>query len=124
MRIVHAIFCLILVAFTLVQYNDPDFYFWMPIYGVPAVLAAIAAWSPAALSRLSMQTTIGICTVLSIIGTYVFWPHDNDFWRKEVFWESEAAREGMGMMIVTVALLLLATSALRRSSRADELRSG
>ena len=41
MRIVFAIFCIVLVAFVAVQYNDPDYYFWMPVYGVPAVLAAM-----------------------------------------------------------------------------------
>ena len=116
MRIIHAISCLLMLAFTLVQYNDPDFYFWMPIYGLPAVLAAIAAWSPDALRHLGMQACVAIGTVLAIFGTFIYWPRENFFWRQSVWWQSEAAREGMGMMVVTVVLLLLALGAwLRRT---------
>ena len=124
MRIIHAIFCIVLIAFTVVQHNDPDFYFWMPVYGVPAILVAIAAWSPGSLSLLAMRASITVCAVLGVIGTVLLWPREENFWRQEVWWESELAREGMGMMIATVALLLLATSTVRCWSRQDQRKSG
>jgi len=68
-RIIHAMSYIILVAFTFVQYNDPDFYFWMPVYGVPAILIAIATRSPAALGRRPVQVCIAVCAVLGVNDT-------------------------------------------------------
>jgi len=34
-----------------------------------------------------------------------FWPQTPGFWHQEVWWVTEEAREGMGMMIAFIALL-------------------
>lgn len=114
MRIIHAVLSIVLIAFTLVQYNDPDYLFWMPIYGVPAILAAIAAGSPHSLHHSAMRVCISLGAVLGVIGTIIFWPREEFFWRQSVWWQSEVAREGMGMMIVTTTLLILAAGVIRR----------
>ena len=42
MRIFNGIFILIFVAFAALQYNDPDPYIWIPIYGYAAFLCYLA----------------------------------------------------------------------------------
>jgi hypothetical protein len=42
MRIFNFIFFIIFVLFAAVQYNDPDPYVWIPIYGYGAVLCFLA----------------------------------------------------------------------------------
>ncbi len=69
--------------------------------------------------RLAGLLSIVASIVASIVGTLWFWPTEEGFWQREVWWESETAREGMGFMIVTVALLVVAFSAwlTRRGGR-------
>lgn len=114
MRIVHIIFCVLLLLFTAVQYNDPDFYLWMPIYIVPALWNGIAAFKPTQLQNGSARTALMVCIVFALIGTALYWPQDEGFWRKEVYQQSESAREGMGMMIATLGLLMALPATGRR----------
>ena len=44
MKILYAILSIILLSFVIVQYNDPDPFLWIPIYGYGAVILALAAW--------------------------------------------------------------------------------
>ncbi len=46
-----------------------------------------------------------LTTVAAMAGTVYFWPRMPGFWRHEIWWEEETAREGMGMMIVVMFLL-------------------
>ena len=46
-----------------------------------------------------------VSVVMSAAGVVYFWPETPGFWRMEVWWETETAREGMGM---TIAMLVLA----------------
>ncbi len=111
LQIINAFLCVLLIAFAAVQYNDPDFYFWVPVYLLPAALAGLAAYRPQRLHNPPFSAVLLVCIVASIVGTLWFWPTEEGFWRREVWWESETAREGMGFMIVTVALLVVAFSA-------------
>ncbi len=45
MRVLNIVLLLLMVLFALVQLNDPDGIVWLIIYAVPAVWAAIAAFS-------------------------------------------------------------------------------
>lgn len=105
MRILSAIFCILLVLFTLVQYNDPDALFWGLIYGVAALWCGLAAFRPAVLARPLWRGLYAATLALSVVGVAWFWPTTPGFWRQEVWWETETAREGMGMMIVLIALI-------------------
>jgi hypothetical protein len=111
MRVVNGFMCVLLAAFGAVQYNDPDFYFWMPVYAVPAVWAGLACYRPRRLSSPIARALLGLSLAAAVAGSWWFWPREAGFWQQEVWWESEPAREGMGMMIVTVALLLVVVSA-------------
>ncbi len=103
--------CVLLIAFAAVQYNDPDFYFWIPVYLLPAGLAGVAAYRPQRLNNLPFSAVLLVGVVASIVGTLWLWPTEESFWHREVWWESETAREGMGFMIVVVALFVVAFSA-------------
>jgi hypothetical protein len=111
MRVVNGFMCVLLVAFGAVQYNDPDFYFWMPVYAVPAVWAGLACYRPRGLSNPVARALLGLSLAAAVVGCWWFWPRDPGFWKQEVWWESETAREGLGMMIVTVALVLVVVAA-------------
>jgi hypothetical protein len=46
MRLVHAVFLTILVLFAALQYNDPDWYYWGPVYLLAAAWSFLAMRQP------------------------------------------------------------------------------
>lgn len=114
MRVVYGALCVVLLLFAAVQYNDPDPEIWIPIYGIPGVLAGIAAWRPGAVQYGPLRAVVLAGTVLALLGVYHYWPQSEQFWNIDVWWEDEEAREGMGMMIVAVTMLAVAIPALMR----------
>jgi hypothetical protein len=123
MRYVNIVLALLMALFAFVQLNDPDATVWIFIYLVPGILAAIAAF------RLNILTTSGGTAVLaalalaSIAGVAYYWPTTPGFWRQEVWWETETAREGMGIMIVAIVMIVVfytAWSARRRVNVPDQ----
>ena len=58
-----------------------------------------------------------LTTAAAVAGTVYYWPRVPGWWRKDVWWNEETAREGMGMMIVTVTLLVILFTAWRARSR-------
>lgn len=117
LRAVNGLLCVVLVAFAAVQYNDPDFYLWMPVYGLPAAWAGIAAYDAGRLRRSPAAAALALCILAAVAGTVWLWPTEAGFWHRQVWWESETAREGMGMMIVTSGLLVVAVTALVHRDR-------
>lgn len=118
MRVLNGILSIMLIGFALVQYNDPDIFLWVPIYGIPAAWRAMAAYRPQRARRRSSSAALTACIAVAIVGTVISWPTEAGFWRREVWWDSETAREGMGLMIVTVSLLVAAaTDSLAGRSR-------
>ena len=117
MRLVNGLLCLVMVLFAAVQYNDPDLAFWIPVYAVAALWAGLAAYRPALLCGLWPSLGLAACLALAVGLTVGFWPGDAHWWRQEVWWQSETAREGMGLMIVTATLLVVAASRLITRSR-------
>jgi len=123
MRYVNIVLALLMALFAFVQLNDPDATVWIFIYLVPGILAAIAAF------RLNVLTTSGGTAVLaalalaSFAGVAYYWPTTPGFWRQEVWWETETAREGMGIMIVAIVMIVVfytAWSARRRVNVPDQ----
>ena len=39
MKYIHLVIALLFFIFAIVQYNDPDFYIWMPVYGILTFVA-------------------------------------------------------------------------------------
>ncbi len=113
MRIVNGVLCLLLILFTVVQYNDPDYLLWGLIYGIGAVFTGLAAYRPGLFASPRLATVFALFLAASFGGVYYYWPATPGWWMKDVWWETETAREGMGMMIVTVALLITGLTVLR-----------
>ena len=44
MRYLNGFFCILLILFAAVQYNDPDFALWFSIYAMAAAWAGVAAF--------------------------------------------------------------------------------
>jgi hypothetical protein len=109
MRYLNGFICALLSLFAIAQYNDPDAIVWILIYGVPAVWAGLVAWRPVSLSRSSTALgALGACLALALAGTIYMWPAEFATW-----WDAEEVREGMGLMIVTLALLFVALTIWR-----------
>ncbi len=117
MRYLNGFFCVIMILFVAVQYNDPDYALWMVIYGVSAFWAGAAALRPAVLGRGFYAAGLVLTTAAAVAGTVYYWPTAPGWWRKDVWWIEETAREGMGMMIVTVTLLVVLFTVWRARSR-------
>ncbi len=113
MRYLNMLFGLAMLGFAVVQYNDPDALLWIIYYSIPAVWALLAAFRVAALRSASgkrwLWVSIAVWTALVIY----YWPSMPGFWRREVFMVEETAREGMGLMLAWLSLLVALFSALR-----------
>ena len=120
MRYLNGGLCLLMVLFAAVQYNDPDGVFWMPVYLVPAAWAGLAAYRPQLLRDPWPSIGLAGCLVLAVAGVFYFWPQDPGWWRQDVWWESEAAREGMGFMVATATLLVVALTRSHESRRSAD----
>lgn len=107
MRPVNAILMLLMILFVAVQYNDPDGKLWMALYAIPAVWTAIAVFKHTALGTRIGKTLLGLCLIASCFGIYWFWPDVPGWWQQAIWWETETAREGMGMMIIAIVLAIV-----------------
>jgi hypothetical protein len=118
MRYVNILLGLLMLSFVAVQYNDPDGPLWMAIYMLPA------AWAFAAALRLEkVRSPAGMKWLWASLAAYAalvvfYWPEAPEFWRKDVWWNDEEAREGMGVMIGFAVLLAVLASALRKPAPA------
>lgn len=113
MRIASGALALILLLFAVAQYNDPDGLFWAVAYGVPALWAVGAAIAPSALRGTMPTVLFAACAIMAFAGVYYFWPQADAWWRQDVWWYDEAAREGMGLIIVAGSFLFLAVAMFR-----------
>jgi hypothetical protein len=115
MRYVHILLGLLMVAFAGVQYNDPDTLLWVAIYSVPAAWAFATAFKPAWVHCLAGERLLWLSVAIGVGAMVFYWPTVPEFWRKDVWWVEETAREGMGVMIaVAVLLVVLATVLVRK----------
>jgi hypothetical protein len=111
MRYVNGFFCVMLTLFALAQYNDPDAVLWFLIYAIPAAWAGLAAFRPDLLAP--RPPTIGayaLCLAAAVLGSVYLWPSLPENWI-----HVEEEREGLGVIIVTVALLVVGWTWWRRS---------
>jgi len=113
MRIVNGVFCLMMILFTAVQYNDPDYLLWGAIYGSAALFTGFAALRPRAFTSGPVTASYIVALVAAFGGMIYYWPTTPRWWVREVWWVTETAREGMGMMIVVLAMLLAIPVILR-----------
>ncbi len=123
MIVLNSLVCLLMLMFALLQYNDPDPWLWATIYAIPALWAGLTAVSPTLTRRKSARRLLGLCIALALVGVGLYWPDVPGFWEPAIWWhgdlamttsQAELAREGMGMMIALVALVITYLSQPRR----------
>jgi ABC-type Na+ efflux pump permease subunit len=108
---------LVMVLFMAVQYNDPDGALWMSVYAVPAIWCAMAALRPQWFQMFTIRIALQASIFLSVVAVIWFWPDAPEFWTKVVWYDTEGAREGLGVMIVAIVLVIVWwTVCSRRSS--------
>jgi len=104
-RVFFGIWSLIFVVFALLQFNDPDPEIWVTIYGLAAIMCALAV-----LGKFHVPTLLLISTASFIGGMYLFPTSVSDWIIQE--WQQadltmktvdmEEARESFGLLIVSV----------------------
>lgn len=117
MRWLNIFLCLLMLLFIGVQFNDPDGPMWMLIYAVPMLWAGFAAFRPVALSRKLPGLLLLACIAAALAAMVHYWPKTPGWWKSEVWWEVETAREGMGMMIVALVLAVAWLTAFLSTGR-------
>ena len=97
-----------MLPFLCVQYNDPDGPMWILIYAVPTVWSGLAAFRLNNVLSSDYIASLSISVAIILVLTGYYWPTTPNFWQEDVWWVTETAREGLGMMIASFVLLVAA----------------
>jgi hypothetical protein len=108
-----------MVLFGAVQYNDPDGLLWMGIYAVPALWCGVGLFWRKVFKNKGIIALYWASVVMAVAGVVYFWPLTPQFWTKDVWYNVETAREGMGLMIVLIVLLVVSFSARKNVTLED-----
>jgi Transmembrane family 220, helix len=118
MRVPCGILAGLLLVFAAVQWNDPDPVFWAAAYGAGAAWCGFAAFSPRMLGRAPARALSLPALGCALWGVAAFWPDSERWWSVAVWWperSGEAAREGMGMMVLALAMTAAALAGRDRA---------
>jgi len=119
MRYVNGFFCVVLTLFALVQYNDPDAALWFLIYGIPAAWAGLAAFRPDLLApRPRTIAAYAVCLAAAVLGSLYLLPSLPENWI-----HVEEEREGLGLILVTGALIVVGWTWWRRNRNLSPSRA-
>ncbi len=72
MKLFNLLFCLLFIISAGLQYNDPDPYVWIPIYGYGAVLCWLA-FRGKYYSRACLAGILGVCCICRVFILYCRW---------------------------------------------------
>jgi hypothetical protein len=116
MRTVHVVLCGTLLLFAALQYNDPDWYYWGPVYLLAAMWSCLAGLAPQQM-RSSLLARIGapLSIVLFLLGFVSLAGQIGPDW---IY--NEEARESLGYLICAVTTALAIWDARRRGSAEAE----
>jgi hypothetical protein len=113
-RYLNVLLGLLMLVCAALQYNDPDALLWIVYYIVPAAWAFLAAFR-LDIVRSTLGTRLLWASVVVWLGLVIYyWPQMPGFWRGEVFWAEETAREGVGLMIAWVVVLVAVFTARKK----------
>lgn len=117
LRALAAVMCALFLLSLAVQYNDPDPYLWMPIYGLAAVLAGLGS-----AGRLPLWPNAAALLLFLVL--FALWSPSLVSARHEAFanWRmqvatDEAPREAMGLALCAIWSAVQTAAALRRRDR-------
>ena len=113
MKLLNIAAMALMILFAVVQYNDPDGLLWVAIYMVPAVWAGLAAFKLDRVSHGRPFHLLVACFVAQCAVMVYYWPTTPGFWRQDVWWSTETAREGMGAMVAVIAIAVALASVWR-----------
>jgi hypothetical protein len=109
MKILNIILCIMFLLFLGVQYNDPDPYLWMPIYGFVAYVCGLAATGK--YNKMFILIGLGILCIytLTYIPDFIDWikmgmPSIVETMKAEKSYV-ELTREFGGLIICDIVLL-------------------
>jgi len=68
------------------------------------------------LSSTAGRALLGAVLLCLFVATVMHWPEQEAFWTREVWWEEETAREGMGLLIALLVSAVAIPSTLRRDN--------
>jgi len=120
MRYVHVTFLAILVFFAALQVNDPDWYYWGPVYLLAAVWSGLALWRPGAFARSQAVAAGAAISIVLFLAGFAWlarelgpgWIHN------------EEARESLGYLICAATTAFALWEARLRSRRATADAAG
>ena len=119
MKFIYILLLITMLAFTGLQYNDSDGLYWAIIYLVPAIALAFAAFAPWRLQSTLGRLLLVIAVLILAFGVYVYWPQKALFWQKDVWWDDEPVKEGMGVGIAYLCTCLTLPLAFRKKATKD-----
>jgi len=119
MRYINVFLSCLMILFMLVQYNDPDGILWMMIYAVPALWCGLAGIRPGLLGLQSLRNLLLLSLASTLAGIVYYWPKSTRWWSIDVWYETETAREGMGMMVILIVLMFVWVSTRRNTGASN-----
>jgi uncharacterized membrane protein HdeD (DUF308 family) len=116
-RIVNTILGVLMIAFAAVQLNDPDSAIWIVYYLIGAAWALLAAFKNAWIRSPLGKGLLWLCILVALGGVIYYFPQMDRFWERDVWWNEETAREGMGVMILLFVMLVALISSRSRAPK-------
>ena len=120
MRWLYAVFLVMMLAFTAVQYNDPDGPLWMLFYGAVAVWCALALWRPGKLRGTPILLGLAVASMVVFVLGF-FWEigdYNPDFLSRSMMSAGvETTREAFGLLIAALVTAFVLWADGRARSR-------
>lgn len=124
MKIIHVVLATLFLAFTVVQFNDPDPFLWILIYGSMSAVCVMAAF------KLYFPKVMMVQAVLYLVYCGLLWPGVSRWFssdNKAMLFDDiakmqnlyiEESREFLGLAICLVVLALYLWLSLRKKQPA------
>lgn len=120
MRFVHGALSAMLILFAVVQYNDPDWYYWAPVYLLAAAWSLLAMRQPERFATwIVARVGAPISIALFLVGFASLASHIQPGWI-----HIEEAREAIGYLICAATTALSIWASRLRAGKAPARTAG